>query len=1086
MIHRRGALVWLFACAALHAQTTQGLISGRVVDSRTGSPLAGASITYTSTAGPIGGTASSDRTGYFILPLLTPGFYRLRVEAGGYQAQEVQQVELAVAGRLDFNFRLRASSDVWEAGQYRSVFLPNSDAIVTFYGPDVDTSRSSAFTATRGGRSSLEQSISQVIDSNIIRDLPFNGRDVYTMLVTQPGVTADSGTARGLGLAINGQRPSASNFLLDGLENNNNLVTGPLSVVAPEAVQEYRVSTSNFSAEYGRTSGYLANAVSRSGGNAWHGVGYYYFKNEKFNANGFQQNAHGIPRAPLKESQPGFFAGGPVKRNTLFASASLEYYRFRSFSDPETYSFPTTVFVPLFTAPGSLARRLLEQYPAPPVTDGVNPTAKLTLLPPTSVNRWLSLPRIDYVRRGGAERILARATIARLDRPDFSWTPYKDFVGSIDQKTTGIGGTWVRSFRPNLTSEARIGYNDDDLFFDRPHPEIPTLSAEIVLPGSYNFYEYRNHGRTLEIVENLILARGRHIVKMGGGFLRRNLDGFQTSGRDGLYTFLTAVDFAIDQPLSLLAYPSRADLAAGRRVLPDYNRDYRYHQFFLFAQDSIRIRPALVLNLGIRYENLGAPENVGSAKDAFLRLGSGSTLGDRLAGAAFVVPPSGAQKLYDSDNNDLAVRAGFSYSPGAESRVVFRGSYGVFYDRPFENLWQNLRSNNFIETSAFIDQQFNYLRPITQALASVPFLDEAASTIKPLLYQPGLRNAYVHSYFGGVQLGVSENLTAEVTALGSLGHKLITTDQINRALSVPDGQQGPGNTNRYFNPTIREINYRANQGFARYQAIAASARYRGSGLLGQVSYTYSRTTDNQSEPLRGDFFNLSFTRIGSDTGLGRASFSRQFDSAGDRGNSEFDQRHNFVVFGVWDVPAFAGSTKLGVLGRDWKISGLAAARTGFPFTVRAPSGFTFTGESVTNNRANLIDASRVFQSPVPVVGGVKLLNPAAFSAPARGVRGDSERNAFHGPGFYNVDLSLARTIALPWLGEAVRVQLRADAFNLLNHTNLGPPDALFNPAFLDNFGVALRGRSGRDTGFPATAPLNETSRQFQFLLRFEF
>ncbi len=1085
---RRAAATAFLASCAVHAQTTQGLISGRVVDSRTGAPVSGASVIYASTAGPIGGTQPSDRTGYFVLPLLSPGFYRLRVEANGYQAQEVQQVELAVAGRLDFNFRLRASSDVWEAGQYRSVFLPNSDAIVTFYGPDVDTSRSSSFAATRGGRSSLEQSVSQVIDTNIIRDLPFNGRDVYTMLVTQPGVTADTGTARGLGLAINGQRPSASNFLLDGLENNNSLVTGPLNVVAPEAVQEYRVSTSNFSAEYGRTSGFLANAVSRSGGNAWHGVGYYYFKNEKFNANGFQQNYQGFPRAPVKESQPGFFVGGPVKKDTLFASSALEYYRYRSFTDPATYEFPSTSFIPLYTVEGSAARQLLQRFPGPRVENGVNPTGELEVKAPISVNRWLALPRIDYVRRGGNDRILARATIARLERPDFSWSPYRDFIGSLDQATTGIGGTWVRSFGPKLTSEARIGYADDELTFDRPHPEIPTLSAAILLPGSYNYYAYRNHGRTFEIVENLILARGRHIWKMGGGFLRRNLDGFLTAGRDGQYSFLAAIDVAIDFPSSLYAVVNRGDLAAGRRTLPDYNRDYRYNQYFFFVQDSFRLRPRLVVNLGARYENLGVPSNVGTTKDAFLRLGSGSTLGERLAGTAFVYPTSGNQKLYDSDNNDFAVRAGFSYSPGDDSRLVFRGSYGVFYDRPFENLWQNLRSNNAVEATSTIDDQFNFLQPLPRALASFPFLDEVASIIKPLLYQPELRNAYVHSYFGGVQFGVSENLTAEVNALGSLGHKLITTDQINRALSL--SQAPSSNVLRYYNPAIREIAYRSNQGTSRYHALAATARYRSSGLLGQFSYTYSRTSDNQSEPLLGDFYNLDFTGLRSSSRIGRASFSRQFDSSGDFGNSDFDQRHNFVVFGVWEVPAFAGASKLGVLGRDWKISGLAAARTGFPFTVTArsllPNPLSNPGESLANNRANVVDASRVFAARVPVEGGFKLLNPAAFSDPPRGFRGDGKRNAFHGPGFYNVDLSVARTIRLPWLGEAVNVQLRADAFNLLNHTNLGNPDAVFNPDNLEFFGVALKGRAGRDNGFPATAPLNETSRQFQFLLRFQF
>ena len=207
------------------------------------------------------------------------------MNAPEYQSQELQNIELTVAARVELDFRLRPLSDVWEAGQYKSVFLPGSKTIVTFFGPDVDPSKSGSFDAQKGRREALESTVSEVIDSGEINNLPLQGRDVYTMLVTQPGVTSDSATGRGLGLAVNGQRPSASNFLLDGVENNNYLMTGPLTTVAPEAIQEYRVSTNNFSAEYGRTSGFVANAITRSGGDQFHGVGYFYLKNDVLNAN---------------------------------------------------------------------------------------------------------------------------------------------------------------------------------------------------------------------------------------------------------------------------------------------------------------------------------------------------------------------------------------------------------------------------------------------------------------------------------------------------------------------------------------------------------------------------------------------------------------------------------------------------------------------------------------------------------------------------------------------------------------------------------------------------------------------------------
>src|SRR5438552_1075221 len=363
----RLAVVLVFFAWAAAGQTTQGLIAGRLVNSQTGAPIGGAQVTYANAATGSSGAATSDASGDFFLPMLSPGFYRIRAEASGFQSREAQELELPVAARLELNFRLRPLSDVWEAGQYRSVFLPGSKTIVTFYGPDVDSSRSGSLEATQGRRGVLESTVSQVIDPAQVRDLPLAGRDVYTMLVTQPGVTADAATARGLGLAISGQRPSSSNFMLDGLENNNYLITGSLTPIAPEAIEEYRVSTNNFSAEYGRTSGFLANAVSRSGGNQFHGLGYFYLKNESLNANGFQENLAGLPRVPVKENQIGYQVGGPILRQRLFFSSAFEHLRSRSRQDANDFRLPTTAFRQLLLAgpANRISKQLFDQFQGP-------------------------------------------------------------------------------------------------------------------------------------------------------------------------------------------------------------------------------------------------------------------------------------------------------------------------------------------------------------------------------------------------------------------------------------------------------------------------------------------------------------------------------------------------------------------------------------------------------------------------------------------------------------------------------------------------------------------------------------------------
>ncbi len=1057
----------------------------------TGRPIQGASVTYSSSISNLAGAASSNPSGYYYLPLLSPGFYRLRVTSPAYQSKEVQELELTVAARIELDFQMRPLNDVWETGQYKSVFLPGSKTIVTFFGPDVDPSKSGSFEAQKGRRAALESTVSEVIDSGEIDNLPLEGRDVYTMLVTQPGVTSDAATGRGLGLAVNGQRPSASNFLLDGLENNNYLITGPLAVLAPEAIQEYRISTNNFSAEYGRTSGFLANAITRSGSGRFHGVGYFYIKNDVLNAANFQDNLKGAQRAPDKETQPGFVLGGPVLRDRLFFSSAYEYFRSRSQRAAFAFTFPAADFVATYTAPGSLARQLLTDFPAPVIPNGNSPTAQLTLAPPVAVNRTLAIERLDYTRPGGKDRVMGRLLINRFDEPDFIWSPYQDFISVLNQNTWALGGSYIHSFRSNLTNEARLSYSSDDLHWNRPHPEIPTLVSNdgTALPGSSAFYAYKNVNDSWELLDNAIWARGRHLVTLGAGLLLRSSDGFLTAGRDGEYGFSNIITFALQFPFAFRTSIDRNSLPALQQ--PSYNRTYRYNQYFLFAQDTYRVTSRLTANYGVRYELYGGPQNTGPAKDTLVQLGSGSTLAGQLVSAKLVKPASGDQQLFGSDKKDFAVRVGASYDLFGSGRTLLRGGYGIFYDRPFDNLWENLRNNNLIvpPSLALPAGKFNYLAPISTVLASLPPQTIVTDFPDLTLVSPALRNGYAHSYFAGVQHRITDNFTVEVNGLGTYGRRLITTDIVNRDFSV---DRGIGNPTSY-NPDLPDIAYRANQGFSDYNALTAVVRYRTTRGLVQGSYTWSHTIDNQSEPLLGDFFNLKFTAIQSGPGAtGRAAFTEQFNPQVDRGNSDFDQRRNLVLFSYWSLPSPFASSKFATLCRNWTVAELAAFRSGFPYTVTGTARAIRGHGQLLNNRADIIDPNQaVLANPVPVPGGMRLLNYSDFSEPAPSTLGNSGRNAFIGPGFYSLDLSVARSFGLRWLGESGRLKFRADAYNVLNHANLGNPDSNFtDPKFTNplttSFGIAKFGRQGTLSGFPAVSPLNETARQIQLSVRVTF
>ena len=1052
--------------ASAFGQTTQGMISGRIVDSISGQPLAQASVQCAGSSSDSGRVARTDAAGYFVVPLLSPATYRVQVSAAGYQTQELYGIEVRVAGRLDFSFRLRPLNDVWETGQYRSVFFPDSQTIVNFYGPDVDASRIRTVEPSRAARGSLEASVSQVVDPRQIQDLPLAGRDIYTTLILQPGVTADTASSGGLGLSVNGQRPTASNFLLDGVENNNYLVTGPLVTAAPEAIQEYRISTNSFTAEYGGTGGVLANAVTRAGGNQWHGLAYVSAQNNALNANDFQRNGKGLPRSQLHETEPGFQAGGPIRANRLFTSTSFEYLRSRGYGDPATVTLPTTGFVnsllglesnPSRSAAAATALNLLQSHPWP-APNSTAPYASMPVSLPSFVNRTLFLERLDYTPSGGIHRLMGRVAASRVERPQFIWSPYQGFDSPLLQNTLSVMGALTSSLGPHRVNEARLSWSDDDLSWGRAHPEIATLRSldGTLLPGSLSAYAYDNHSRTFEFTDQFVWSRGPHLVKLGGGLLLRGIDGFLTYGRDGEFLFDTVQQFAFSEPSTFAVSVDRTALPALR--IPSFDRQYTYNQFRFFAQDTWRVTPRLTLNYGLRYENFGAPRGTGAVKDLLLQPGSP---GAQIAGAT-LGPEAAGQPIYARDNRGWAGRLGGSYALTADGRTLLRGGSGIFYERPYDNLWRNVGNNNFSFGEFFIvTPSANYLAPAAQVLPQ--FAGRTADfPFPPLTWiDARLRNSYVWSSFLGVQRELARNITLEVNGLGTLGRRLLTMDILNR----------DSNTNE----SLPAISYLANQGSSNYSALTALLRYHTSSMQFQAAYTWSHSIDNQSSPLAGDYFNLSFTGLTANNSYYPlvAAFSSAGDRRVDRGNSDFDQRQNLVVMWTAALPSPRGSSRTLAALRDWRFSAVAAFRTGFPYSVYAATG----APGIINRRGSLVNQAQEFTNQ-PAPGGKLLLSPAAFADPSTPL-GNVGRNAIAGPGLYNADLSVSRSIAIPKLGETGRIELRADLFNALNHANLGNPDSTIGPGF----GVALYGRKPEQSGFPGLIPLTETARQMQVMVR---
>jgi len=661
-------------------QSTEALISGRISSSRDGVAISNGVVTCRNVVTNTKAVAHTDDKGTYSLPLLPPGEYEIEVVADGFQSKAQFGVFLGVASSLSLDFALRPLADLWAPSLPRAVLAPGQKSLIGFYGPDVDPTHWTTFSPNPGQPGKLESSLSDAVPPAEIEQLPLEGHNVYSILLAQPTVAASNATSRSLGISADGMRPSSSSFLLDGADMNFFLITGPLLTVPPEAIQEYRVSTNNFSAEYGGTAGYLANAVTRSGGPAWHGQTYIDLQNELLNANSFQANANGTPRDRSREVRAGYFVGGPLVKDHLYLTSSLERLSTRDRLATVTLSLPNQGFLSFFGCPDTnrLSCRLLSGFSAPPVISDSFVTP-VTFEPPETLNRWLLLERLDYRSQNGRLRSSLRLAGQDVAEPDFIWSPYPAYISGMTLPAAGVAANvTVSSTTGSSLGHLSMNWNYARVGWGRAQPKVPTLVVTggnegllPVLPGSLAAYglDYRN--RTFELNDDNVFVRGQHILKFGGGFLLRQLNDMLDYGAGGEYSFPNIVSFGLDQPAQFTASLSR--LPPYFRE-PDMRRGYRRDQYFAFVHDVVRVTPRLALNFGLRYENLGGPVATGPERDPVVQLGAGTTIDERIAAARLVLPGSGP--LYPGANFSFAPRFGFGYELLPNTGILLRGGFG--------------------------------------------------------------------------------------------------------------------------------------------------------------------------------------------------------------------------------------------------------------------------------------------------------------------------------------------------------------------------------------------------------------------------
>jgi hypothetical protein len=954
------------------AQTFAGRVVGRVLDSQHAA-VPNASVTLRSLERKFNRQTMANTEGEYTFELVPPGTFQLVVEYTGFAPTTVN-VEVVVATSV----RADAILQIQSARQEVRVFGENGVAVQT-----------------------ENAGLGRVISPHEITELPSLGRSLYDFVAIMPGAIL-SNDGLGVGYAINGGRTQSANYLLDGAESNDIMMSAPAMDVPLDSIQEFNIQTNHLSAEYGRNSAFTANIVTKSGTNDFHGSLYDYVRNSALAANTFNNNANNLPRAVFNRNQFGGTVGGPLRKGKLFFFVSTEAILVRS-SGPTSFFVPTPDLLAI-SAPGTQA--ILERFPIPSNLSSTNVRSE-TLCPfavwcdAHTGAGYVTIPAFAYTTRIGPQDFGAGApqnTVLATGRVDWTAGPktqaflryaidekdefalaYQPYSAELDQPIYGhnqnvavnVNHTWS----PRLATESRIGYyrvtGDPDRFggdvYSVPKPPLPSfyiLNEAVSLPGGTpaafgptNGYQFFQTGT---------YSRGRHVLRFGGQFvhLRQNVT-FGLAGEIADAQFANTQGF-VNGMLQLYSialdpkghYPGEyVDPPFGP---PSSTRHYHYNEPALFIADTWKITAHLTLTPGLRWEYFGIFHSPGAEHvlDSNFYSGAGVNVFERIANGQMMrtvdAPGELRGRFYLPAYRNFAPRLGLAYDLFGDGKTVFRAGGGVFYDRSVG--WELFRAYQNPPGYSFARLSNVSLTPemVTNQYAAFPNAPVQLSrsvTIDPDLH---LHSAYTASWNATLEKELAGTFVIGASYLGSSGSRLYSLNNLNRTGSsglldpscvtarvAADGITaiGPDYSNcTRLNPGFNNISTRGNGGHSSYQALQLRVDSRYISRLG-LNFGANYTWSHSIDNRSVSGGSLSVAETGG-------GYLDAFNPGIDRGSSDFDVRHRVAAHFIWEIPIASNSQNwvARYLLRGWELSGFLSYQTGQPFSLGDFSTPDATGE----------------------------------------------------------------------------------------------------------------------------------------------